>query len=90
MAVLTIRKLDEDVKTRLRIRAAQNGRSMEEEARVILAGALDEVPATTPGHHLVQTFRQAFGPGNGVELQLPSRETGRPLPDFSDWPEPSS
>ena len=29
MASITIRKLDDDVKTRLRIRAAQNGRSME-------------------------------------------------------------
>ena len=29
MASITIRKLDDDVKTRLRVRAAQNGRSME-------------------------------------------------------------
>lgn len=86
MAALTIRKLDEDVKTRLRVRAARNGRSMEEEARVILAEVLDE-PRETPGRRLVEAFRQTFGPENGVDLDLPSRETGRPLPDFSNWPD---
>lgn len=44
MASITIRKLDEDVKTRLRVRAAENGRSMEEEARVILREAVGEEP----------------------------------------------
>jgi hypothetical protein len=33
MASITIRNLDEDTKRRLRIRAAEHGRSMEEEAR---------------------------------------------------------
>ena len=36
MASLTIRKLDDALKKRLRLRAAQNGRSMEDEARTIL------------------------------------------------------
>jgi antitoxin FitA len=40
MATLTIRNLDERVKRNLRIRAAENGRSMEEEARRYLE-ALD-------------------------------------------------
>jgi len=35
MATVTIRRLDEAVKSRLRIRAARHGRSMEEEAREI-------------------------------------------------------
>jgi phosphopantothenoylcysteine decarboxylase/phosphopantothenate--cysteine ligase len=39
MASLTIRQLDEDTKTRLRLQAAQNGRSMEDEARTILRQA---------------------------------------------------
>ncbi|MFC4624345.1 bifunctional phosphopantothenoylcysteine decarboxylase/phosphopantothenate--cysteine ligase CoaBC [Daeguia caeni] len=38
MASITIRNLDDAAKERLRIRAAQNGRSMEEEARILLAG----------------------------------------------------
>ena len=36
MASLTIRQLDDATKARLRMRAAQNGRSMEDEARTIL------------------------------------------------------
>jgi phosphopantothenoylcysteine decarboxylase / phosphopantothenate---cysteine ligase len=36
MASLTIRKLDEGIKTYLRLRSAKNGRSVEEEVRVIL------------------------------------------------------
>jgi len=45
MTTLTIRKLNEKIKTRLRVRAAQNGRSMEEEAREILPSALERKPA---------------------------------------------
>ena len=39
MASITIRNLEDDVKTRLRQRAAGHGNSMEEEARLILAEA---------------------------------------------------
>ncbi|TMJ80130.1 MAG: bifunctional phosphopantothenoylcysteine decarboxylase/phosphopantothenate synthase, partial [Alphaproteobacteria bacterium] len=44
MASITIRQLDEELKRRLRLRAARNGRSMEDEARTILrtAAALDD------------------------------------------------
>src|SRR5207302_3540091 len=38
MASITIRGLDDDLKRRLRLRAARNGRSMEDEARTILRG----------------------------------------------------
>ena len=40
MASITVRNLEEGLKRRLRIRAAENGRSMEEEARDILRTAL--------------------------------------------------
>jgi phosphopantothenoylcysteine decarboxylase/phosphopantothenate--cysteine ligase len=39
MASITIRRLDERSKAQLRLRAARNGRSMEDEARTILRGA---------------------------------------------------
>ena len=42
MATLTIRNLSDDVKNRLRIRAARHGRSMEAEARELLAAAVSE------------------------------------------------
>jgi phosphopantothenoylcysteine decarboxylase / phosphopantothenate---cysteine ligase len=50
MASITIRGLDDDLKQRLRLRAARNGRSMEDEARTILRGmaAADESPAVSP------------------------------------------
>lgn len=41
MATLTIRNLPDAVRDKLRIRAAENGRSMEAEARLVLEGALE-------------------------------------------------
>ena len=41
MASITIRNLDDGVKSKLRVRAATNGRSMEEEARTILREAVE-------------------------------------------------
>ena len=46
LASITIRNLDEDLKQRLRIRAAEHGHSMEQEARNILAAALAREPQT--------------------------------------------
>jgi plasmid stability protein len=40
MASLLIRRIDDKLKRQLRIRAADNGRSMEEEVRRILRAAL--------------------------------------------------
>ncbi|HMI16203.1 MAG TPA: bifunctional phosphopantothenoylcysteine decarboxylase/phosphopantothenate synthase, partial [Bradyrhizobium sp.] len=40
MASLTIRKLDDAIRDELRLRAARNGRSVEEEVRVILGELL--------------------------------------------------
>lgn len=40
MGQLTVRKLDDEVIRRLKIRAAENGRSAEAEARLILTQAL--------------------------------------------------
>ena len=42
MASIIVRKLDEGLKQRLRIRAAENGKSMEQEVRDILKAALDD------------------------------------------------
>ena len=42
MAQLVVRNLDEEVKTKLRRRAAAHGRSMEEEVRAILRDAVKE------------------------------------------------
>jgi phosphopantothenoylcysteine decarboxylase/phosphopantothenate--cysteine ligase len=44
MGSLTVRNISEDVKKRLRLRAAANGRSMEEEVRLLLADGAAEAP----------------------------------------------
>ena len=49
MAQLVVRNLDEEVKTRLRQRAAAHGRSMEEEVRAILRDAVKEEPRAKGG-----------------------------------------
>ena len=79
MASITIRNLDNDVKTRLRVRAADNGRSMEEEARLILRDAVGRKPSS---RDLVSIIREHFGPANGVDLELPPREPAREPPSF--------
>ena len=50
MASLTVRQLDDRLKARLRLRAARNARSMEDEVRVILRQAAEETGGESPGH----------------------------------------
>lgn len=83
MATMTIRNLDDDVKVRLRVRAAQHGRSMEEEARSILRSALSTPPDTSTGAALVRAIRSRVERFGGIELELPKREPMREPPDFS-------
>ncbi len=64
MASITIRQLDDDLKRRLRLRAARNGRSMEDEARTILRNAAsleDGKPEARDGarHHDAPSGRVA-------------------------------
>ena len=79
MASFTVRDIDDDVKTRLRVRAAANGRSIEEEARSILRDAVGRKPAP---RNLASIIRSHFGSSNGVDLELPPRESGREPPSF--------
>ncbi len=78
MATLTIRNLDEDTKARLRVRAARHGRSMEEEARTLLAAAV-RAPSARPAD-LAASIRRRFEPLGGVELDLPARDAEREPP----------
>jgi plasmid stability protein len=82
MATLTIRQLDEKIKTRLRVRAAHHGRSMEEEAREILRSALVAQPNLKD--NLADIVRRRFAPLGGVELELPPRDPIRKPPDFAE------
>ena len=80
MASITIRNLDDEVKARLRVRAANNGRSMEEEVRLILRTAVE--PGAVPAKGLGTAIHELFKPFGGVELQVPLREPMRELPRF--------
>ena len=79
MASTTIRNLDNEVKTRLRLRAAGYGRSMEEEARLILRDAVEPKPSS---NNLANIIRVHFGPSNGVDLKLPMRHAFREPSSF--------
>ena len=81
MASITIRNLDDEVKTRLRVRAAEHHRSMEEEVRIILR---DAVSGGRGGpRDLAKFTRECFASLGGVELELPPRGPMREPPDFS-------
>lgn len=74
MASITIRNLDDDVKRRLRVRAAEHGRSMEE-AREILR---EVVGKPVSPKNLGEAIRRRFATLGGVELELAQRE---PMPE---------
>jgi antitoxin FitA len=82
MATLTIRKLDDSIKESLRIRAAQHGVSMEEEARRLLRQALiQEERPNQLGSKIHRYFLQAGGVDENIILQ---RSMPRKSPDFSE------
>lgn len=78
MSVLTVRNLDDDLKTRLRVRAAQHGRSMEAEVREILRESLADQPSGDVGTWIHERFA-----GLGLdELELPPRTELPRAPDL--------
>lgn len=81
MASITIRNLDDEVKTRLRIRAAEHDRSMEEEVRVILREAVGDGKAVP--QDLAKFTRECFSPLGGIELELPPRGPMREPPELT-------
>lgn len=69
MAVVTIRNLDDEVRDKLRVRAAKHGRSMEAEVRAILTAAVESPVERTLVDALLD-MREALG---GLELDIPPR-----------------
>lgn len=70
MAAVSVRRLDDEVKERLRVRAAKHGRSLEAEIRAILTAAVQD----PEDHHLGRALLAAFEGDQGVALDLPTRE----------------
>ena len=81
MTTLTVRNLDPELKAKLRVRAAEHGHSMEQEARQILATTLSGGLVPTTG--LGTAIRRIFEPLGGVDLDIPPRTPDRAPPDFS-------
>ena len=79
MAVLTIRNVDEAIKTALRVQAAREGVSMEEEARRILRDALSRQEEQMP---LGQRLLRRFSGTASTDFALTARHTPR---NPSDW-----
>jgi antitoxin FitA len=82
MATITIRQLDEKTKTRLRVRAAHHGRSMEEEAREILRSALTS--SSPIRGNLAEAVHRRFAAFGGVEFESPRREAMRQVANLAN------
>lgn len=81
MASITIRNLDDDLKAQLRIVAASHGRSMEEEARVIIRQALSRQESRGG---LGSRIHARFAAADGVDLQLPERNNKARAASFDE------
>lgn len=81
MACLTIRNLEDGLKVRLRLRAAQHGCSMEAEVRNILAQSL---MSPSDSGSLVTRIRQRFAAVGTEALPIPSRRAVRTPPDLGE------
>lgn len=79
MASMTIRNIDDQLKVRLRMRAASHGRSMEDEARDILRAALAVDGKRSGG--LVDSIRARVAPLGGAEIEIAPREAIRERAD---------
>ena len=74
MANITVRNLDDELVSRLRERATENGRAVEEEARLILREAVGGKKAP---RNLAAAIRARVAPFGGVDLELPPRGPAR-------------
>jgi plasmid stability protein len=76
MATLTIRNLPDEVRDGLRVRAAQNGRSMEAEARAVLSEAIGAKPRMSKEEYraviaeIQAEMRQFVRPGRSLVDEL--------------------
>ena len=82
MATLTIRDVDDRLRTLLRVRAARHGRSMEAEVREILRLALATEADDTRG--LGTRIHQRFAAIGGVEIEQPSRTESPRAPELEE------
>lgn len=82
MTSITVRNLDDAVKSGLRVRAARNGRSMEQEVRDILQRAVadDTRPQT---QSLAERINRRFKGLHAEDITVPARQSARTAPDLA-------
>jgi plasmid stability protein len=83
MATLTIRQIDDDIKAKLRVRAAKHGRSMEAEVRDILAEAVAGEDSNDE-QDLASVMHDLFAGLGWDGSTLPSREVPVRYVDFDE------
>ena len=86
MAILTVRNLDENVKSKLRVNAAIKGVSMEEEVRQVLTRAVLAPANDAVVRGLATLIRErinASGAAPGFDLEIAPREPMREPPTFA-------
>jgi plasmid stability protein len=81
MASLTVRNLDNNLKSQLRLRAAQHGCSMEAEVRSILYQTLSQASSDI---NLADRIHQRFVALDADSLPIPPRQAIRTPPDFDE------
>lgn len=81
MASLTIRNLDNNLKAKLRLRAAQHGCSMEAEVRSIISQSL---LSTGDSSSFADRLRSRFAALSVDSLPIPPRQNVRTPPDFDE------
>ena len=79
MASITIRNLDESLKSKLRLQSAQHGCSMEAEVRNILHKVL--IPSAAPTD-FADRVHQRFAGLHVDSLPIPARQAVRNPPDM--------
>ena len=82
MTDITITDIDDELRQRLKLRAARHGRSMQAEAREILQDALGVEPSVAMPDNLADAIRAIVDPLGGIELEPFPRQPVREPPTF--------
>lgn len=85
MATITVRNVEDETKSRLRVRAARNGVSLEEEVRSILRREARETGNRGGVDNLYDAIRELVEPHGGFEIDIPERSFARRDPPFTEW-----
>ena len=85
MASLTVRDLDDEVKRKLRLRAAGHGRSMEAEVRHILTDAVvDDEDGGPPEFGFGTWLHEQAAKFDYLDIELPARTDLPRVVDFGE------